>query len=156
MKVAFPFLDYRLVEFANRLPDHLKLRGLQEKWILRQVAKKMLPKEIWQRRKRPYRAPIHHSFFSNDKTLDYINELFNQKSLNESNLFKPASVQKLVNKAKSTPQISEIEEMALVGMISSQLFYRQFIQKEHHKPQFNHNIPFQLVDRVKKNITAWS
>ena len=152
----YPFLDYRLVEFANRLPDHLKLRGLQEKWILRQVAKKMLPKEIWQRRKRPYRAPIHHSFLNNGKSLDYINELFNEKSLKDSYLFKPASVQKLVTKAKSTPQISEIEEMALVGMISSQLFYRQFIQKEHTKPQFNQTVPFQLVDRLKKNITAWS
>lgn len=152
----YPFLDYRLVEFSNRLPDHLKLRGLQEKWILRKFAKKMLPREIWQRRKRPYRAPIHHSFFSSANSPDYINELFNLQSLKDSNLFKPTAVQKLVNKAKASPQISEIEEMALVGIISSQLIYHQFIQKNHIKPKINQNIPFRLVDRLKKNITAWS
>jgi asparagine synthase (glutamine-hydrolysing) len=49
----YPFLDYRLVEFCNRLPSRLKLRGLREKHLLRRLAERWLPPEIWQRRKRP-------------------------------------------------------------------------------------------------------
>ncbi len=47
----YPFLDYRVVEFCNRLPADLKLRGLREKWLLRQFGRKLLPDEIWQRAK---------------------------------------------------------------------------------------------------------
>lgn len=59
----FPFLDYRLVEFCNHLPSTLKLHGLTEKWLLKQMGRKLLPDAIWQRVKRPYRAPVHRSFF---------------------------------------------------------------------------------------------
>jgi asparagine synthase (glutamine-hydrolysing) len=76
----FPFLDYRVVEFCNRLPSQLKLRGLNEKWLLRQLASKLLPQNIWQRRKRPYRAPIHRSFFHH-RTPDYVTEFAFRKSL---------------------------------------------------------------------------
>jgi asparagine synthase (glutamine-hydrolysing) len=59
----FPFLDHRVVEFCNQLPPHLKLRGLTEKYLLKQAVRDLLPEEIWRRPKRPYRAPIHRSFF---------------------------------------------------------------------------------------------
>ncbi len=36
----FPFLDYRVVAFANRLPADEKLLGLSEKWLLRQLGRK--------------------------------------------------------------------------------------------------------------------
>jgi len=58
----FPFLDYHMVEFCNRLPDGLKLRGLTEKYILKKLGAKWLPPEIFARPKRPYRSPIHKSF----------------------------------------------------------------------------------------------
>ncbi|HXJ55473.1 MAG TPA: asparagine synthase-related protein, partial [Verrucomicrobiae bacterium] len=60
----FPFLDYRVVEFCSRLPADLKLRGLTEKYLLKKLGERWLPQEIWRRRKRPYRAPIHRSFFN--------------------------------------------------------------------------------------------
>ncbi|MGH7554978.1 MAG: asparagine synthase (glutamine-hydrolyzing), partial [Longimicrobiales bacterium] len=53
----FPFLDHRVVEFAARIPPQLKIRGLREKHILRESAKRLLPKEIVNRTKQPYRAP---------------------------------------------------------------------------------------------------
>ena len=33
----FPFLDYRVAEFAAALPDEMKVRGLQEKYLLRKA-----------------------------------------------------------------------------------------------------------------------
>jgi asparagine synthase (glutamine-hydrolysing) len=39
----FPFLDHRLVEFASRIPPSLKLKGLTEKYILREATKDLLP-----------------------------------------------------------------------------------------------------------------
>jgi asparagine synthase (glutamine-hydrolysing) len=123
----FPFLDYRMVEFCNRLPSHLKLRVLKEKWLLRQFAKKLLPPEIWQRRKRPYRAPIHRSFFAADAP-DYVSELLSEEALKESQLFNTRAVSRLVNKAQQGGKLSEVEDMAIAGLLSTQLVHQQFVK----------------------------
>lgn len=57
-----PFMDYRLVEFGLSLPILHKLRGWNEKYILRELAKKKLPKEIWKRRKHGFNVPIDYWF----------------------------------------------------------------------------------------------
>ncbi len=124
----FPFLDYRFVEFCNRLPSNLKLRGLKEKWLLRQLASKLLPPDIWQRRKRPYRAPIHRSFFHPDAP-PYVAELLSPEALNESGLFNPRAIEQLVRKARSGMQLSEVEDMAIAGVLSTQLVYQQFVKE---------------------------
>ncbi len=123
----FPFLDHRVVEFCNRLPTSLKLRGLDEKWLLRQVASKLLPAEIWQRRKRPYRAPIHHCFFS-DQPPEYVLDLLSESALRESGQFNPAAVAQLVRKAQSGKPLSELDDMAIAGVLSTQLVYHQFVK----------------------------
>jgi asparagine synthase (glutamine-hydrolysing) len=53
-----PFLDHQLVEFACRLPEKMKLRGLETKYILRQAMKKELPGEILRRRKMGFPVPV--------------------------------------------------------------------------------------------------
>ncbi len=123
----FPFLDHRVVEFCNRLPAKLKLRGLEEKWLLRQVASKLLPDEIWQRRKRPYRAPIHRCFFP-PQPPEYVLELLSESALRESGQFNPAAVAQLVRKAQSGKPLSELDDMAIAGVLSTQLVYHQFVK----------------------------
>ncbi len=126
----FPFLDFRVVEFCNRLPADLKLRGLSEKYLLRQFGKKILPPEIWKRTKRPYRAPIQRSFFS-DNAPEYVLELLSTQALQTSGYFNPVAVGKLVQKARSENELSEVEEMALVGILSTQLLHQMYVQRNH-------------------------
>ncbi|MGE3315629.1 MAG: asparagine synthase (glutamine-hydrolyzing) [Planctomycetaceae bacterium] len=52
-----PFLDHRVVEFAARLPTHLKMRGLSRKYAVRQVARRFLPAEMVDRRKSGFNSP---------------------------------------------------------------------------------------------------
>ena len=124
----FPFLDYRVVEFCNRLPEKLKMRGLTEKYLLKKLGKKWLPKEIWQRPKRPYRAPIHRSFF-NEATADYVKELLSPKEITGTGYFKPQPVAQLLQKINRGMAVSESDDMALAGILSTQLVHRQFIQE---------------------------
>ena len=42
-----PYLDYRIIEFCNHLPDTVKLHGLKEKWLLKRLGAKLLPEIIW-------------------------------------------------------------------------------------------------------------
>lgn len=123
----FPFLDYRMVEFCNHLPAILKMPALSEKWLLRQVAKKYLPAEIWTRPKRPYRAPIQHSFF-NEHTEAYVHDLLSTEGIEKAGYFKPQAVQQLIQKVHNGYMLSETEEMALAGILSAQLVDHLFIQ----------------------------
>jgi len=124
----FPFLDYRMVEFCGRLPAKYKMRGLREKWLLRQVGRKLLPAEIWTRRKRPYRAPIQRSFFSAEGTTTYAQELLSERAIQEAGLFNPQAVAQLVRKAVGGAQLSEVDDMAVAGILSSQLVHQQFVK----------------------------
>ncbi|HSJ54485.1 MAG TPA: asparagine synthase (glutamine-hydrolyzing) [Anaerolineae bacterium] len=123
----FPFLDHRLVEFCNRLPAGLKLRGLTEKWLLRQLGRKLLPPDIWQRPKRPYRAPIHRSFFG-PAAPEYVPELLSEPALRESALFDPGAVARLERKARQGSRLNEVDSMALVGILSTQWVYHHFVK----------------------------
>ncbi len=129
----YPFLDYRVMEFGGRLPPALKMPVLTEKWLLKQLGRKYLPERIWQRVKRPYRAPIHRSFFD-PQPLDYVTELLSEDSLRTTGYFEPSAVVKLVQKAAGGGELSEVEDMALVGIISTQLVDHWFVrgaQRQH-------------------------
>ena len=127
LRGRFPFLDHRVVEFCNQLPPHLKLNGLNEQYLLKKLASKWLPDNIANRTKRPYRAPIHRSFF-NDDTADYVTELLSPEQIQESGFFKPAAVNQMARKVQNGMRLSETDDMALAGVISTQLIYSQFIK----------------------------
>ena len=55
-----PMLDHRLVEFAWRLPLHMKVRDGQEKWLLKQVLEKYVPRALTQRPKAGFAVPVGH------------------------------------------------------------------------------------------------
>jgi asparagine synthase (glutamine-hydrolysing) len=53
-----PLLDHKLVEFAARLPTHLKINGSRRKYLLKQVAVQYLPPEIIRREKKGFPVPV--------------------------------------------------------------------------------------------------
>lgn len=59
VEVRPPFLDHRIVEFAAKLPAFLKIRGTQQKFILKELMKDKLPREILQRKKIGFDIPAH-------------------------------------------------------------------------------------------------
>ena len=122
----YPFLDVRVIEFCNRLPSRLKLRGLAEKYLLRRLAREYLPAEILARRKRPYRAPIHRSFF-NEATPDYVREMLSETAVKAAGVFNPVAVGQLVNRLARGKAVGETDDMALVGILSTQLVQHRFV-----------------------------
>jgi asparagine synthase (glutamine-hydrolysing) len=122
----FPFVDYRLAELAARLPDSLRLRGLREKYALRRAASRYLPPEIHSRPKIPYRAPIREVFFG-DHPPDYVRELLGPRAVEDAGVLDPAAVERLVAKFERGGQVSETDEMALVGSVSSMLLHDRLI-----------------------------
>ena len=126
----FPFLDPDVMTLANSLPPEYKLRVLDEKHVLKRVARQMLPKEIVSRSKQPFRAPNALSFFG-PKSPGYISEVFSEGAIRCSNLFDPAATLRLFDKcraqAATDKEVSNTDNMALIGILSTQLLHHQFI-----------------------------
>ena len=121
----FPFLDHRVIEFAAQLPPRLKLRGLCEKYILKESARGFLPPEIIARRKQPYRAPIHRAFL--ERRPGYLEATLSPHALDAAGVLKAEPVGRLLSKHERTGHLSEFEDMALVGALSTQLMHEQFV-----------------------------
>jgi asparagine synthase (glutamine-hydrolysing) len=60
LEVRPPFLDHRIVEFAARLPESMKIRGGKLKFILRDLMKDRLPRSVTRRKKEGFDIPVHH------------------------------------------------------------------------------------------------
>jgi len=125
----FPYLDYRVAEFAAGLPDRLLLRGLEEKYLLRQTASRDLPRAISERPKRPYRAPIG-AVLCGSGAPAYATELFQPERLREAGLLAPDGVRRLRAKFQSRDGrgVSETDQMALAGALSLMLLHDRFIR----------------------------
>jgi len=125
----FPFLDHRLVEFANRLPPHWKLRGLTEKHILRKALAPLLPREIANRTKQPYRAPDANSFFDDGRPADYVAELLSPARIRDAGCFDAGKVGLLFEKCRRGRAVGFGDNQAFVGILSTMLLHDTFIRR---------------------------
>ncbi|MBM3847014.1 MAG: asparagine synthase (glutamine-hydrolyzing) [Verrucomicrobia bacterium] len=138
----FPFLDARMMEFCCRLSPRLTLRALREKHLLRQVAQRYLPRETAERRKRPYRAPIHKSLLGHQHDA-FARELLSANALSDVGLFKSEAVTQLCLKADRGQNLGETDDMALAGILSSQILHHLFVKN------FTRSLPLAGKDNVK-------
>jgi len=69
IEARVPFLDHRIVEFSSKIPTKLKLKGLNEKLVLKKSMTKRVPKGILKRKKQRFLVPLDFWF---KKDFDYI------------------------------------------------------------------------------------
>lgn len=125
----FPFLDKDVIELANSLPASYKLRVLDEKHVIKRVADNLLPPAILARKKQPYRAPDALAFLTAEAP-EYVDDVLNETALRDANVFDPQPVLQLVRKCRARSrdgQFSNADNMAFVGVLSTQLLHRQLV-----------------------------
>lgn len=153
----FPFLDHRLVDFCNRLPPTLKLRGLTEKYLLKEAARPWLPAAICDRPKQPFRAPIHRSFFPAGP-LDYVRDLLSPQAIQATGLFKAEAVSQLMAKLARGQALGETDDMALVGILSTQILVHRFLSGRIRTEPLGGADDVKVVDlrRPSPGVAPWS
>ncbi len=95
LEVRPPFLDDRIVDFANRLPDDFKLRGSKSKYVLRRLMQNKLPPSVLHRPKLGFDIPVHEWFRGILRPL--LLETLSEEAVNASGLFRWSYVRKLLN-----------------------------------------------------------
>jgi asparagine synthase (glutamine-hydrolysing) len=122
----FPFLDYRVVEFASRLPVALKMKVLNEKYLLKRCVNGLVPPSVVKRAKQPYRAPEACSFLQ-PAAREYMEELLSPEQIQRDGIFDGRAVAMLLAKFHKGAAIGTKDNMGLVGIVSTQLLMHQFI-----------------------------
>jgi asparagine synthase (glutamine-hydrolysing) len=125
----FPFLDHRVIEFARRLQPHVMVKGLNEKYLLKQTMARELPEGIVKRPKQPYRAPGSGAILSALRN-DDVQALLSPPTIASYGYFDVDRVEKLTRKIASGGTVGERDNMALAAILSTQTLHRQFIETE--------------------------
>jgi asparagine synthase (glutamine-hydrolysing) len=85
-----PFLDHRVIEFAWRLPLSMKVRGGVGKWLLREVLRRYVPRELVERPKRGFSAPVTR--WLRGPLRAWAEDLLDEARLRRQGILDPASV----------------------------------------------------------------
>ena len=101
LEARVPFLDHELVKFALELPFSFKYNKGITKFILRDILKKYLPREIVNRKKQTFHVPIDRWIQYDLK--DDFKEILSKENIREHGLFNYRYIEKTFDKFKRSP-----------------------------------------------------
>ena len=88
LELRCPFLDHRVIEQAFRMPSRMKVRGLRDKWVERELGRKWLPPENVKRSKNPFYLPLEY-FHEHPELRDLIRMTLESRAGGPAGLVRP-------------------------------------------------------------------
>lgn len=128
VETRYPFLDEDVVALLARVHPRWKLHGFRDKYLLRRVAARFLPRAIAWRRKKMFRARLDN-FFAGPAPR-FVQELLSDASLRRTEWFDAEQVRRWwrrVREGRVPVYQRAIVELGMVGVVTSQLWYHIFI-----------------------------
>ena len=117
-----PFVDYKLVEFTNKLPPEFKFKD-GGKYILKSILGEYLPPEVIHRKKMGFSPPIKYWFRDNPRLL---HEIFSKEDFVSADLFELGRIHKAIDRFGST-EINISEQLWLITVLE---LWRRKVQGE--------------------------
>ncbi|OJW09065.1 MAG: asparagine synthase (glutamine-hydrolyzing) [Planctomycetales bacterium 71-10] len=129
VEARYPFLDDDVVSFAQGIAPEYKLRGFTEKWILRQVAARILPKKIANRPKTMFRTSMSGTFLGPHRSA-WVDQLLSPESLARTGYFDPEGVARQRALQVRMPRITVprgVFDVGLTCVATTQLWHHLFL-----------------------------
>ncbi|MGH8047665.1 MAG: asparagine synthase (glutamine-hydrolyzing) [Chthoniobacterales bacterium] len=128
VEVRYPFLDEDVFDFTAKLHPSWKLRGFRDKHLLRLLAERWVPPEVYKRGKVIFRAPLDS--FHMEPEPAFVGQLLSEESLRRTGYFNVESVRHWRKafrelRAGSLPRLSV--EMGLAAVVATQLWHHTFV-----------------------------
>jgi asparagine synthase (glutamine-hydrolysing) len=130
VETRYPYLDLDFVRFAARLPHGLKLRGLQDKFILRQTYAGAIPEAVRNRKKFAYQAPEKKSFFPGGTLVEWVADMLSRERIARDGLFDPAYVEQycLTPPTREAGRQSFRNNMLFMIVLSTTILMDRFVR----------------------------
>src|SRR5947209_407406 len=125
LEVRAPFTDYRLLEFAMQVPQHMKVRGMTTKWITRQAMRGILPDEVLEKKKMGFNPPLPQ--WINGELKPVIRQLLSPKEIEKRGIFRPEAVQALLRDHEESRRDNALKIWALLMI---EVWQRMYFDKQ--------------------------
>ena len=119
-----PMLDVNLVEFLTQLPGSFKIRQGETKWLLKEVVHRHIPRELMERPKKPFIAPL--TVWFKDELKEQLEYYLSPEKLAKTGLFNPEPILLLRDQYLRGEQI---QFQKLWQLLSFQLWYSRWVEK---------------------------
>jgi asparagine synthase (glutamine-hydrolysing) len=94
MELRVPFVDHTLMEFCAAIPNRLKIRKLEKKYLLKKIARRYVPPDVLSHPKQGFGSPM--TSWIRDDLKPFVLENLSEERLKIHNLFNIASVQRIL------------------------------------------------------------
>ena len=125
IEARVPFLDHRIVEFAAKLPQQLKLKGMKDKYILRETVKPLLPAQRHAQKKQRFFVPVDHWLKNQLKPLSH--DLLSRTRIEKQGYFDHHYIQKMFDGYDRSPLFYGRQ---LWTLLNFQMWHKMFIEEE--------------------------
>jgi len=117
-----------VIEFLAGVPERFRLRGLNDKAILRETFRDDLPPGICERPKFAFRAPELSGFINDPDGL--VADHLEAAAVSDAGIFDPKAVEQFRRRLESTPQerYSTRDNLVFVQILSTQILHKQFVR----------------------------
>ncbi|MGD8316175.1 MAG: asparagine synthase (glutamine-hydrolyzing) [Myxococcales bacterium] len=123
LEVRCPLVDQEVMKLAASLPGEVKLRGLETKRILREVAKPLLPEAILKRKKQGFGLPVDRWMRADLEPLS--RDVLLDQTAKDRGIFAPAAVETLLRRhQRGEPRGDQIWALLIL-----EVWYRTFIDR---------------------------
>ncbi len=125
------FLDHPLAEFAVTLPINMRLRGRQDKYILREMMRPLLPKSLYERQKFAFMAPPSHTDIKKQRAMRGLADTYLSKdAIADSGLLDSEGVNRVLlhHENENTPVSQRVQLDAVINhLLSVQMMHEHFV-----------------------------
>lgn len=122
LEARVPFLDYRIVEFAESLPTRFKLRGTTGKYLHKKAVEKWLPREVVYRKKKGFANPVDQ--WLRTRMREFVRECLLSHDAGVLQFFERSYIERLVAEHESGLR-NYLRHIYL--LISFEMWHRRFI-----------------------------
>ena len=122
IEARMPFMDHELVALIARLANSCRIRGFEQKYVLRQAMRDILPGDILSRPKVGFRIPVNEWF--QGPMRDYVYDHLTGLSSLTRDYYRPAALNKILDEHMSGCQNHEKVIWTLINLEIFQRHYR--------------------------------